>query len=87
MSEPQQQIRFIDPQPRLALALHNRKGAILPEEIREYLLNWVADVGVVMRSRSFMVSTVASYVSSGIIAGLAGRFPKSGIISELIGRK
>ena len=80
-----QSIRFISPEPRLALILHNRKRFLIPEEIHEYFINWISDVGATMRSREFMVSSVASYASSGIIAGLAKRLPKSGIISGLFG--
>ena len=81
-------IRFVSPEPKIANSLQNVDLRILPEELRNYLISWIQEVGTVMRSRDFMVSSVASYASSGIIAMVAKRLPKDGgigIISGLFG--
>lgn len=83
-----QPLRIISPEPRLALALANRKKILLPDEIYEYLTNWIQEVGATMRSHDFIVASMASYASSGMITVLANRLRESGrleLISGLLG--
>jgi len=63
-------IKFISNTPKLAIALHNRKRLIMPEELHQFLNAWIFDVGKVMRQREFLVSSLANYVSSAIIEKL-----------------
>ncbi len=60
-------IRFINPNPRLAQFLSERSGALLPEEAREWMVEWIADVGEIVRSRSFLAYTVASVFSGTVL--------------------
>jgi len=57
--EERKKIRFISPEPRLALALRRIPPIIAPE-IKDWWNSWLEDVGRVMRSRDMMVANVAS---------------------------
>lgn len=79
-----EKLRFISPEPKLAKVLRSRKPIVMAEETYDWFVSWVEDVGTVMRSREYMVSTVAYYISYGLllfitslplIRGLINRFP------------
>lgn len=74
-------IKLISDEPRLALFLRTleKKGIriqMIPPRWRDYVIDWVADVGVIIRSRSYMAGTVASYASYGVMLLLFSTFPK-----------
>jgi len=56
-----EQIRFISPEPKLALILAKREKTILSKELYDYAVGWIADVGTIMRSREYMASMLAFY--------------------------
>ena len=64
MSEREEvkEIRFIKPEPVIALRLEKRKPLIIPEAYYRWAVGWIKDVGTVLRSREMMVYTVASAV-------------------------
>jgi len=70
-----ERIRFISPEPVLAQALRKRKPVILSEAGYKYVVDWVEDVGRVLRSRDMMVSMAASGVYSVILVGLFALVP------------
>ena len=69
-------IRFVNPNPKLALFLAKRGNTVLSEEAYEWVVEWVADVGSIMRSRSFMAYTAASFLSGTVLRFI----PKPGIL-------
>ena len=69
-------IRFINPSPRLAQFLAERSLGMLSEEAHEWVVEWIADVGSVVRSRSFMAYTIASLFSGTVLRFI----PKPGIL-------
>jgi hypothetical protein len=68
MSKEIREIRFISPEPRLALRLRERRPAIIPQDYYDWGTQWVSDVGSIMRTRSYMAGTVALYISYALIA-------------------
>lgn len=69
-------IRFVNPNPRLAQFLSERENIVLSDEAHEWVVEWVADVGTIVRSRSFMAYTIAS-----LFGGTVLRFvPMPGIL-------
>lgn len=60
-------IRFINPDPKLALFLAERGNTLLSEEAYEWVVEWTYDVGSVLRSRSFMAYTIASVFSGTVL--------------------
>jgi len=71
-----EEIKIISPNPRVAEFLAKRDSLIIPKEVYDFGVSWVRDVGKVMRSREFLVSSVASYASYGIILALSEKFPQ-----------
>lgn len=71
-----EEIKIISPDPRIAEFLAQRKNTFIPKEVYEFGVSWIRDVGKVMRSREFLVSSVASYASYGIILALSEKFPQ-----------
>lgn len=61
-------MRFVDPSPKLAQFLAERGPKVLPE-IHEWAVEWIADVGTILRSREFMAYSVASIIS-GVVLGV-----------------
>lgn len=59
-------IRLINPNPRLAQFLAERGPKALSDESYEWIVEWIADVGTIMRSRSFMAYGVASIISGTV---------------------
>ena len=83
-----EKIRLISPEPRLAFLLRAREPKFIPREGWDWSIDWVRDVGAVMRDRGFIASTVASFASYGILLAVAELFPisrKLGIISRAMG--
>lgn len=66
-SEGGADIRFVNPDPRLAQFLSERGSTVLPEEVHEWMVEWIADVGTIVRSRAFMAYTVASVFSGTVL--------------------
>ena len=60
-------VRFVDPSLRLAQFLAERGSEVFPDEVREWVMEWIADVGIIMRSRSFIAYTIASLVSGAVL--------------------
>ena len=59
-------IRLINPNPRLAYFLAQRGPKVLSDESYEWIVEWVADIGTIMRSRSFMAYGIASIISGTV---------------------
>lgn len=60
-------IRFINPDPRLARFLAEKSLGILSDEAHEWVVEWIADVGTIVRSRSFMAYTIASLFGGTVL--------------------
>lgn len=69
--EGREKLRFISPEPKLAMVLRRRRPKLLPEDLYDYTVSWVEDLGTYMRSREYMVSTLASYISYALLLGVA----------------
>lgn len=83
-------IRFISPEPRLSIRLRERRPAIIPEDLYNYGVDWVEDVGMIMRSRSYMAGTIASYIGYGAMLLLFSFLPglkRFTFVSEVLGVK
>ena len=81
---------FISPKPKLAKFLHEREPLILPSDFYHWSMDWVEDVGRVIRSREYKVSilaTGATYAAFSIIARTFPLVTQLGIISEALGFK
>lgn len=68
----ERKIRLISPEPTLANLLREleKKGIriqMIPLEYRNFIVDWIADIGVVMRDRSFMAYSAAMYLSTAVI--------------------
>ena len=80
--------RIISPEPRLAKFLRTRRAVLVPSELYDWTLDWVEDVGSVMRSRENIVYSLASAASYGLLITASKLFPmttKLGIVSEALG--
>lgn len=71
-----EETKIISPHPKVAEFLAKRESLIIPKEVYDFGVSWIRDVGKVMRSREFLVSSVASYASYGIILALSENFPQ-----------
>ena len=60
-------IRLINPNPKLAQFLVERGPKMLSDESYEWIVEWVADIGTIVRSRSFMAYGVASLISGTVM--------------------
>lgn len=56
----------MDPNPRLAQFLDKRAG-VLSGGVREWVTEWVADVGTILRSREFLAYSIASALVGVVI--------------------
>jgi len=63
-------IRVIAPYPVLAKILAKHKPILISKEGWDYIVNWVADVGTVMRSREYMVSVIVSVITQAFLGTL-----------------
>lgn len=68
----ERKLRFISPDPELAVALSKRKPLVIPQPLYEYFISWCEDVGALMRSREYMVGTVASMITSALASAFRG---------------
>ena len=87
MSE-REKIRLISPEPLLANRLRRRAPRIISREGWEWSVDWVQDVGIVMRDRGFIAYTIASTASYGVFVLISELFPvtrKLGILSKALG--
>lgn len=87
MSE-REKIRIISPEPKLALLLRERKPMLIHRDNWDWTVDWVQDIGIVMRDRGFIAYTVASTASYGILILVSELFPvsrKLGILSKALG--
>ena len=87
MSE-REKMRLISPKPLLADLLRRRKPRIISREGWDWSVDWVQDVGIVMRDRGFIAYTIASTASYGVFILLSELFPvsrKLGILSKALG--
>jgi hypothetical protein len=83
-----ERVEFISPEPRLAKLLRSRRPLVVPEVIHKFALDWVEDVGTVMRSREYKVGFVASAAGYGLVLLLASVFPAArrlGVVSQALG--
>lgn len=83
-----EELKFISPSPKLALALSKRERTLLPKPLYDYLVDWVEEVGTLMRTKEYMVGFVASAASTGVLLVAAKYLPitrRLGIISEALG--
>jgi len=60
-------LRFVNPNPKLARFLAEKSLGLLSEEAHEWVVEWVADIGTIVRSRSFMAYTIASVFSGTVL--------------------
>jgi hypothetical protein len=64
-------LRFIREEPWIARTLRTIKPLrIVPDELHDWLFDWVEDVGAVMRSREMMVGIAASIGYYAILMSL-----------------
>ena len=68
----ERKIRLISEEPELAKILRRiqkqpRIQTLVPEEWSDWLISWCEDVGIIMRSRSYLAGTVALYISYGLV--------------------
>lgn len=88
VGEMPKDLKFLSPEPRLAIALSKREKILLPKEVYDYVVEWIMEVGTLMRTREYMVGFVASATSTGILLLLSRYLPMTrrlGIISESLG--
>lgn len=74
--------KVISPEPKLAQILHKRDPLILPEETYHWIVDWIEDVGSVMRSREYKVSFMANALTYFTLSRMFKPFP---MISEVLG--
>ena len=87
MSE-REKIRLISPEPLLANRLRRRAPRLISREGWEWSVDWVQDVGIVMRDRGFIAYTIASTASYGVFILISELVPvsrKLGILSKALG--
>lgn len=83
-------IRFIHEEPWVAQRLRERRPFIIPQEYYDWGIDWVEDVGTIMRTRSYMAGTVASYISYGAMLLLFSLLPgmrRFEFLSKVLGVK
>ncbi|MBA7631562.1 hypothetical protein ES703_39094 [subsurface metagenome] len=85
MSE-EKPLRFISPKPVLAIILAEREPKIMPRDLNDWAIQWVADVGSIMRSRDYMAYTVALYGGMGIISSLLRLLPDVALLDKMLKR-
>lgn len=88
MSEKKPLIQFISPDPLLANILRRREPIVVSREGWDWGVDWVQEVGVVMRDRGFISYTIASTASYSVILAISELFPVSrrlGILSKALG--
>jgi len=79
-------LRFISPEPQLALLLIKREPKILPRDLHDWSVQWVADIGSIMRSRDYMAYTFALYGGMGIMSSLLRLIPDVALLDGFLKR-
>ena len=92
MAEEVKKIRVLSPEPELAKFLRRLeeeiKIKVLPPEYRDYVISWIEDVGMIMRSRSYLAGTAALYISYALITlpfTLAPELKEFKLLSRVLG--
>lgn len=62
--EENEKIRFLDPNPRLAMILREQGPIILPKKVWKWSVDWVQDIGTIIRSRDYW-----AYVGAQVVTG------------------
>jgi len=86
--EERRELRFISPEPKLALLMREWKPLVIPQALYDWAVGWVEDVGRTMRSREYMVGAVASTAYTGLIVGvfrLAPALREFKFLAEILG--
>ncbi|MCW4048246.1 MAG: hypothetical protein NWE89_00785 [Candidatus Bathyarchaeota archaeon] len=84
--EKRETLRLISPNPRLAIILAEREPRVISKEINDWAIQWVADVGSIMRSREFLAYTAALYGSMGLMSGLLRLIPDVALLDTFLKR-
>jgi len=50
------EFRIVNPEPRLANYLGSRKPIVVPQPVYDWAVDWVDDVGTVMRDRRYIIT-------------------------------
>lgn len=85
MSE-EKPLRFVSPKPVLALILAKREPRIIPREINDWAIQWVADIGLIMRSREYMAYTAALYGGMWLMSAFLGLIPDVALLDTFLKR-
>ena len=85
MSE-EKPLRFVSPNPILALILAKREPKVIPRELNDWAIQWVADIGLIMRSREYMAYTFALYGGMGLMSGLLRLIPDVALLDTFLKR-
>jgi hypothetical protein len=88
MDVSEKRLRLISPEPRLAQLLRRREPKLISREGWDWTVDWVQDVGLVMRDRGFMAYTLASTASYGLLILISELFPATrrlGVVSRALG--
>lgn len=83
----EERIKFISPEPKLAQLLRKR-GPIISENLHKFIVDYIEDVGTILRDRGFITYTAASFASYGVLLVIAELFPtirRLGIVSKAMG--
>ena len=59
LGDPGQPFRLIDANPIVAKILSKRESTIIPKRIYNWGVEWIAEVGAIIRSRNFIASNLA----------------------------
>lgn len=85
MSE-EKPLRFVSPEPILALILAKREPKVIPRELNDWAIRWVADIGLIMRSREYMAYTAALYGGMGLMSAFLGLIPDVALLDTFLKR-
>lgn len=75
MLAERERFTLISSEPRLAGVLHERQPKLVPEDLYHWAVDYMEDVGIVMRSREYKVSILASGATYAFLIGLGKAFP------------
>ena len=64
------EIRFISPEPVLAEILAAYQPRIMSKALWRWFVNWVRDIGTIMRSREYIAYNIAYIASYVVLSGL-----------------
>ncbi len=87
MAEKKERLKFIREEPWIARTLRTiRPLRIIPEDLHNWLFDWIEDIGLVMRSREMMVSFLASLGYYVVLLSLLSTMEATGVAPGLIKR-